>query len=136
MRRRGVSFHESIDECSDLFDELGINFMTTTHLDEEYSEPLDFTKLCFNDEEEKETLNDELNEASEEEFFSRGRSRSHSVHQYDVGSEKYLYGQDKENTIIMQNCNIQKGNDRNLDCKDRTGPLQHREVLALKKVTF
>lgn len=144
-RRRGGSFHEEIHGQYD--NDSGIHFMTPYYHGDSGPEPLDLSKLRLDldpdgDEEEEE----EDEEEDEERAYSRGRSRSRSVHEYDDDSSQYMPNSedgDREpsnsaESVMMRNAqnHSQQQNMNNTGKGERTGPLQHREVIALQKVFF
>lgn len=75
--------------------------------------------------------NDE--EEEDEEVFSRGRSRSRSMHANDDGvkASDLIPVTDDSNSDGVQSSTPSTTVNKPVE---RTGPLQHREVVALKKV--
>lgn len=154
-RRRGSSFHEALDNgCQ----EDNVQFLTP-YYDEQGPEPLDLSKLnldldCNGHEED-----DDEEDADEEEIYNRGRSRSRSVHEYDADAAQYIPNEvageiqlsntaegviKLSHTIHQNTATATNTNNTNLlppppgvgGKTERTGPLQHREVVALQKVSM
>jgi small GTP-binding protein len=132
------------------------------------TEPLDLSKIKLgnvdpvrvifdgNETGNVEDDDDEMNE-EEEERFTRGRSRSRSVHSCDDGGSSYPYGSNNHGAPPVYNSNVVSANEvdstegsenpsgsadeeggkssvNSLAASgERTGPLQHREVIALQK---
>lgn len=112
-RRRGRSFIDDDD-----------NQVMSTENDG--PEPFDPSMTFDDDEINKDS--DELNESNEEEYFSRTRSRSRSVHENDDKVKTFT-----EKEIQAQ---VQKAKDHPTErvTIEKTGPLQHREVAILQQV--
>jgi hypothetical protein len=143
-RRRGGSFRLDFDSHDHPYREeetAPVQFITPYYESQERPEPLDLSRLKLdnidsgysheNDEEEEED-----DEAREELIRTRGRSRSRSIHANDVGVAAYLppgEGQPVASSSDANDKNRQKGKSPSLD---RSGPLPHREVAALQKVTL
>jgi hypothetical protein len=150
-RRRGESFHEEINGAYE--NDNAIHFMTPSYYHNDAGpEPLDLSKLKLDldpdgDEEEEEE------EEEEERMYSRGRSRSRSVNEYDDNAAQYMPqsedGVESEpsnsaESVMMRNAQNhahqqqqqqqQAANGAVNGKGERTGPLQHREVVALQKV--
>lgn len=146
-RRRGSSFHEGMDSEDQ---EDNVQFITP-YYDEHGPEPLDLSKLNLDldgnggDDDEVDDVEDE------EKIYSRGRSRSRSVHEYDADAAQYIPNEvdgeiQPSNTaegVMKLNHTIHQNNPNTAVLPpgvgvktERTGPLQHREVVALQKVSF
>jgi hypothetical protein len=80
------------------------------------------------DEDDANEESDDFNESNEEEYFSRTRSRSRSIHEND-DKVKIL----TETEILAQ---VAKSKDHPVERAkvEKTGPLQHREVAILQQV--
>lgn len=99
------------------------------------SEPSENSAEGVGCEEEPTRLGEEADEEREEEMYTRGRSRSRSVHEYDDPSDSNVV-----NIVppIDPSGYMGKGpagdarNEKSASV-ERTGPLQQREVVALKK---
>lgn len=134
-RRRCGSFRQEDDE-----DE--VQFLTPA-CDEGGPEPLDFSKLDLNLEDQGEDEYDEDEEERQQELImTRGRSRSRSVHANDDNSyvpdgipkNKGLSPEAVQQQMdARKNVTGEKGPTPPVPV-DRSGPLQHREVVALQKV--
>mmetsp|Transcript_16579 Transcript_16579/g.24940 ORF Transcript_16579/g.24940 Transcript_16579/m.24940 type:complete len:377 (-) Transcript_16579:214-1344(-) len=72
---------------------------------------------------------DHLTEENEEEYFSRGRSRSRSVHEGDDTKIKVL----SEEEIQKQMAKCKQSSSERSCSVEKSGPLQHREVVALQQ---
>lgn len=136
-RRRGGSFHVDDD---DVQGGDSVQFMTPYYEGgSDGPEPLDLSKICLDDPNMYGKENHDDNE-EEEQFYSRGRSRSRSVHENDsvVPVNPVTIGANdsqgiNHGTAVDDYGNHPDGPKHNNDLIERTGPLQHREVLALKK---
>lgn len=75
-------------------------------------------------------------EEGDEERFTRGRSRSRSVHSNDDDGGAFVYhpGPAPENNNSDEEQGKSSGS--HATTMERTGPLQHREVIALQKVEY
>jgi hypothetical protein len=118
------------------------------------TEPLDLSKIKLNgigtdsgdfEYEDSENSADDYEEQGyeddeddEEDRFSRGRSRSRSVHSNDDDSGQLIpfSGQNPEdpNSTTSEEGGKNGNRGNNSAVVERTGPLQHREVVALQKV--
>jgi hypothetical protein len=124
MRHRGGSFHTDVEMENKL-----VEFITPHYEEIDSLEPLDLSKMCLDDENEKHCIDGDIEQ--EEEIYTRGRSRSRSVHENDA------------DPLSIQNIIVSNGaSDTSLNGKpkisgtEKTGPLPVREVLALRKVEF
>ena len=149
-RRRGGSFHEDINGSSYENDN-GVQFLTPYFHEAGGPEPLDLSKLRLDLDPDVDEEEEEEEEEDEERMYSRGRSRSRSVHEYDDNSAQYIpHVVDGEEhslsntaeSIMMRNAqNHAQHNNNNVNTcaingkAERSGPLQHREVVALQKVS-
>jgi hypothetical protein len=138
-RRRGGSFRQDDDD-----DE--VQFLTPA-CDEGGPEPLDFSKLDLNLEDQGEEEYDEDEEERQQELImTRGRSRSRSVHANDDNNSYVPDGIPKNKGLtpeaVQQQMDARKngtGGEKGPTpptSVDRSGPLQHREVVALQKVSL
>lgn len=162
-RKRGGSFHLADEENNERYDS-NVQFVTPYYDERAFPEPLDLSKLCLDD-------GDDLFEAGNNEGHSginvdenctRGRSRSRSVHENDLGLGNYVptnsdsfgstsseSGSDNDDIGNLHlprardshiNVHVLKNNKNQDICvlnekaERRGGPLQQREVQALKKV--
>lgn len=86
-----------------------------------------------------ESTSDADDNEDEEEIYSRGRSRSRSMHSCD-GSQNATTppgGIDVAiNHVSISGKSNENSNSTPPRTVERTGPLQHREVVALKKVSL
>lgn len=129
-RRRGGSFHH--DEGGE---EKDVQFVTP-YYEGHGPEPLDLSKLRL------ENMGPEDNDSSdeeedEEELYTRGRSRSRSVHANDQDGSTYV-ANDREGNSGPPELQSEHSDDASKNGAgkvERTGPLQHREVIALQKVS-
>ena len=148
-RKRGGTFHLDRDlDDNEASEENDVQFVTPYYDEGNMPEPLDLSKLCLDDEPENTSTDEDV----EEERFTRGRSRSRSVHENDIAAPGYLPQPD---AIGSGDNNEQNGNGSSTNDKGakkngvnsgstsssaeekparRGGPLQQREVQALKKV--
>ena len=128
-RRRGGSFHADDDKTNQ---DDSVQFVTPRYEGgSDVPEPLDLSKMHLDDDDD-DLLEQDDSAEKEEEIYSRGRSRSRSVHENDsLGVIPVSPHAISDNQ--MANCS-NGSSDGNAECNHRTGPLQHREVLALKKV--
>jgi hypothetical protein len=117
-RRRGQSFIDD-DDARDMS-------VTSCSGDGGPELPSFDPNMTFDDETNKDS--DDFDESNEEEYFSRGRSRSRSVHEND----------DKVKTLTDQELKAQvaKAKDHPTERPkvEKTGPLQGREVAILQQV--
>jgi hypothetical protein len=118
-RRRGHSFIDD-DETQDM------SVAENSGISGDGPEPLDPT-MTFDDEEINKDHED-FDESNEEEYFSRGRSRSRSVHEND----------DKVKILSDQEIKAQVAKSKEHPTErlkvEKTGPLQGREVAILQQV--
>lgn len=115
--------------------ERSVEYMTPQFRANGPPEPLDLSQ--FEDENED---NDEENDDdnNEEELYSRGRSRSHSMHQNDGSSLPLPSGVVPDNGIIHVDPStipVSSNENKSFEKLERTGPLHQREVKALKLVS-
>jgi small GTP-binding protein len=109
-------------------------------------EVLDFSELHISaveisgvgDDYEPETLvedNDDDGDEGDEDRFTRGRSRSRSVHSNDDDGGAFVYQPGATPESGSENSDEEQGKSSNSHptIVERTGPLQHREVIALQK---
>lgn len=120
-RRRGHSFIEE-----DL-ENLKSEETKTTQSPEDDGPPAYDPSQTFEDDNDDEP--EDFNEDNEEEYFSRTRSRSRSVHENDDVKVKTLSEEEIKSKVehSKNHCT-----ERNIETK--TGPLHHREVVALQQV--
>jgi hypothetical protein len=80
------------------------------------------------DEEDTNEDSDDFNESNEEEYFSRTRSRSHSIHENDDKVRRL--------TDTELQAQVAKAKEHPVERAkvEKTGPLQHREVAILQQV--
>jgi hypothetical protein len=146
-RRRNRSFHEG-DESGemgkDLIEDNEVRFITPMY-GGDITEPLDLSKLCLDDDLFDKDEGDEDGNNNEDEAFTRGRSRSRSVHvNDDIGPESLTVGLippkaggggegGVDNIPLKQPCGNSPPENKG-ETAERTGPLQHKEIQALKKV--
>jgi hypothetical protein len=146
-RKRGGTFHlEDLDSNED--NDHNVQFVTPYYEDPAMPEPLDLSKLCLDDDLFEKEDDEAAAEKAMEEMQTRGRSRSRSVHENDLAAVNYI-PTDMANNPADHGSNGEKGkkngsggagngqaNNANNDEKAnrRGGPLQQREVQALKKV--
>lgn len=141
-RKRGGTFHlEDLDNNEE--DEHNVQFVTPFYDESAMPEPLDLSKLCLDDD----LFEKDAEEGGqEEEQQTRGRSRSRSVHENDLAAPGYIPAPEVSGSSSSDGGSDsgQKGkkngnsnaapaasDDKNTR---RGGPLQQREVQALKKV--
>ncbi|RYG62633.1 hypothetical protein EON64_17490 [archaeon] len=131
QRRRGGSFRADEDE-----QESGDNvqFVTPYYEGHEAPEPLDLSKLRL-DNMGPEDGGSSDEEEDEEEMYTRGRSRSRSVHANDADGSSYMVQEEGSSDPPLPNLD-QSGEDgmKGNSKTERTGPLAPREVVALQKV--
>jgi hypothetical protein len=142
-RKRGGSFH--VDEGDSAEDnDHEVQFVTPYYDESNMPEPLDLSKLCLDDDDDL-FEKDENEESDQSEVATRGRSRSRSVHENDLGAPGYIPnadtlglppGSDASDSGSDGSKGNKKNGSGNGDDKAarKGGPLQHREVQALKKV--
>ncbi len=135
-RRRGGSFREGESEDGSN----NIQFVTPYYDGHTGPEPLDLSKLRLDnmDSEDNDSSEEEEEEEEEEEDenYVRGRSRSRSIHTNDSCSGFYILnegGQSDSSEPAADGCGDDGGKGQGGKV-ERTGPLQHREVVALQKV--
>ena len=119
-RRRGRSFIEEDDE------QQNITSGTEYSSGDGGPEPFDPTVTFDDDEINKDS--DDADESNEEEYFSRGRGRSRSIHEND----------DKVKILTEQELKAQVAKSKDHPTErltvEKTGPLQGREVAILQQV--
>jgi hypothetical protein len=81
---------------------------------------------------DSEELTSNEEDQEEEELYTRGRSRSRSVHANDDAPDSNIVTPIDPSSYISKGNNSDQRNDKL--SSERTGPLQQREVVALKKV--
>jgi len=145
-RKRGGTFH--LDE--DTNDDTGhdVQFATPYYDESQMPEPLDLSKLCLDDDLfEKDDEADADFEAERDRVIeTRGRSRSRSVHENDLGAAGYVPTAESLGTSAGSGDNSGSGGGQNKKGNNppsgngndekgarKGGPLQQREVQALKK---
>jgi hypothetical protein len=138
QRRRAGSFRQEDNEEDD------VQFLTPHYNgDEGGPEPLDFSKLDLNQGDQGDDDLDEDEEERQQELIeTRGRSRSRSVHANDDNTDSYIpdnipktkHGLSSEAIQEQLKKAGEKSPAPNAPV-DRSGPLQHREVVALQKVS-
>lgn len=146
-RKRGGTFH--LDDDSNEESDHDVQFVTPYYDEANMPEPLDLSKLCLDGEDDSE---DQDSADRDRAIETRGRSRSRSVHENDLGAPGYLptsesLGQNNssadnqtgsQNQAGSRKPNNPSSNSTNSSTEDKSGrkggPLQHREVQALKKV--
>jgi small GTP-binding protein len=137
-RRRSGSFHHDDDE-----DNEDVQFLTPQYGGDDFGpEPVDFSKLNFDSTDVPDYNGDEYSQEEEEEqeelIMGRGRSRSRSVHANDDDNESYIpEGVNVKHSVTPinpENIKLVDSENKKYVPVDRTGPLQHREVVALQKV--
>jgi hypothetical protein len=132
-RRRSGSFHEDDD----------VQFLTP-HYEADGPEPLDLSKLDLDAEDDD--YDEDEEERQHEMLMTRGRSRSRSVHANDDNNNEYLPDTVEKpstgpKTLTEEQLKEQLAAKTKSErpvvplAADRTGPLQHREVVALQKVS-
>lgn len=139
-----------------------VQFATPYYSGREEPEPLDLSKLCLDDDlfSKEQDFNLDFNQEDEEGYY-RGRSRSRSVHENDANIAHLVINSDSPSTSESDSSSSSSSSDEDLELKDkeilkfvgkrsqptlrqtaepaapasseRTGPLQQREVMALKK---
>jgi hypothetical protein len=124
MRHRGGSFHTDVD-----VEDKTVEFITPHYDEIDSLEPLDLSKMCLDDENDKQDIDEDTEQ--EEEIYTRGRSRSRSVHENDADNSDVIKNSFVPNGTFDANINIGK---LKVCGTEKTGPLPVREVLALKKV--
>lgn len=131
-RRRGGSFHQ--DESH----QDNVQFVTPYYEGNGGPEPLDLSKLRL-DNMGPEDNDSSSDEEDEEEIYTRGRSRSRSVHANDQDSGAYTMGDESGGyagpPVPQSEIASEEGGKGGGGKVERTGPLQHREVVALQKVS-
>lgn len=139
-RKRGGSFHVDEGDSNEDNDH-EVQFVTPYYDESNMPEPLDLSKLCLDDDDDL-FEKDENEESDQSEVATRGRSRSRSVHENDLGAPGYIPnadtlglppGSDASDTADKGNKKNGNGNGEDKTAR-KGGPLQHREVQALKKV--
>lgn len=98
--------------------------------DDDCNKDLDLSKLSFYDEENDDDDEEEESPQDEDEIYNRGRSRSRSIHEMDSAPIS------AENIIAQHNSVDPPSNSEMSKQKapEKTGPLNNKEILALKKV--
>jgi hypothetical protein len=132
-KKRGGTFHlEDFDTGDD--SSHNVQFVTPHYDEPAMPEPLDLSKLCLDDDlfEKDET---ELTQ-QDEELQTRGRSRSRSVHENDMAAADLIPSSDITGVTPVDTSSEggQKGKKDDKGSR-KGGPLQQREVQALKKVS-
>jgi hypothetical protein len=137
-RRRIQSLND--DESYDQSAQHALNM----HYSEEISAPAfgppPYIEESDDQENENSNFEENLDEDDEIEKFSRGRSRSHSMHMNDDIPDTALVTSIDPSVFIAQGGYRGHGvgefadNFKSVDLVNRTGPLQEREVQALMKV--
>jgi hypothetical protein len=137
-RRRSGSFHHDDDEDND-----DVQFLTPQYGGDDFGpEPVDFSKLNLDSTDVPDYNGDDYSQEEEEEqeelIMGRGRSRSRSVHANDDDNESYIpEGVNVKHSVTPinpENIKLSDSENKKYIPVDRTGPLQHREVVALQKV--
>jgi hypothetical protein len=149
-RKRGGTFHLDADTNDD--NDHDVQFVTPYYDESQMPEPLDLSKLCLDDDLfEKDDDGEGDYDSSERDRIieTRGRSRSRSVHENDLGAAGYVPTAESLGTssgsgddYAGNGSQNKKGNNPPSNSgsgnEDKTvrkgGPLQLREVQALKKV--
>lgn len=143
LRKRGGTFHSDHNLNDD--DNNKPEFITPYYNENLTSEPLHLTKLCLDDDDLYNDQDDVEEDEADLDILTRGRSRSRSVHENDLNNSEYILNHDKDanedNGNNVHDSNSHQSNNKESNEKDsiiekrRGGPLQQREVLALKKVS-
>lgn len=151
-RKRGGTFH--LDDDTNEESDHDVQFVTPYYDESNMPAPLDLSKLCLDGEDDSE--DGDLDSSEQDRAIeTRGRSRSRSVHENDLGAPGYLptseslggnssSGDSQSGNNSQNSTNNRKGNNppsnTNSGNEDKSGrkggPLQHREVQALKKVSI
>eukprot|EP00601_Ochromonadales_sp_CCMP2298_P013298 CAMPEP_0173269620 /NCGR_PEP_ID=MMETSP1142-20121109/30976_1 /TAXON_ID=483371 /ORGANISM="non described non described, Strain CCMP2298" /LENGTH=471 /DNA_ID=CAMNT_0014205979 /DNA_START=162 /DNA_END=1577 /DNA_ORIENTATION=+ len=139
LRKRGGSFH--VDRDSEDNDSSGTNdvqFMTPYYDDGNIPEPLDLSKLCLDDEDDMEEPDKEGDMVVNriEDTPTRGRTRSRSVHENDLNVSGFVPAgvlDANSHTPESEESGSGSGSGSANSTRRSGGPLQHREVQALKK---
>ena len=139
-RKRGGTFHLEDLEPND---DHNVQFVTPYYDESGMPEPLDLSKLCLDDDLFDKDDNNQTQNSPE----TRGRSRSRSVHENDIcakvfvpnsealhGSLPDATGSNEDNTPKQPKKNTSPTSTEGEKGTRKGGPLQHREVQALKKV--
>jgi hypothetical protein len=121
-----------------------VQFVTPYYEDPAMPEPLDLSKLCLDDDLFEKEDNEEAAEKAMEEMQTRGRSRSRSVHENDLAATNYIptdmanHAAESADKVKKNTAGAAGSGQPNNATEDkanrRGGPLQQREVQALKKV--
>jgi hypothetical protein len=125
-RHRDLSFSAELkaaDNSSTIYD-----FITPQYDANASDTGLDATPLSLEDDEDYQ----EENEEEEEERFSRQRSRSKSFNEHDDAPTSIVTSVDPS-TFTSKGLQAAVDTVKKVDSGERSGPLQQREVLALKK---
>jgi len=142
-KRRSRSFHESDDDSS-----CDMKFITPEFNGATSSLSIDQLKLDddINNNDNNDTkqdkystsndINDGNDDSDNDEKYTRGRSRSRSVHEMDSNlsnndNDKIITPSPPIPVVNKKESTTEKNDTNNK--MERSGPLQHREVLALKK---
>lgn len=148
-RKRGGAFHLDADTNEE--SDHDVQFVTPYYDESTMPEPLDLSKLCLDDDLFEDDADGEKESQQEKAVETRGRSRSRSVHENDLGGVGYLPTTDSLGTSVdgqngtsnqnkkssangQNNTNTANSNGGDDKAGRKGGPLQHREVQALKKV--
>lgn len=100
------------------------------HDDDDYNKDLDLSKLSFYDEDNNNDDEEEEEPADEDEIYNRGRSRSRSIHELDSAPLS-------ADAVIAQHNIVDPPSSSEvskLKPPEKSGPLNNKEILALKKV--
>ena len=130
-RPRDLSFSAEL-EAADNMPSLVYDFITPQYdASNSGDDSLDVTQLNLEDDED---YQEDENEEDENERYSRQRSRSRSFNEHDETPTSNITHVDPNS---FANSSAQPTNDaaKKAEPAERSGPLQQREVLALKKVT-
>jgi len=150
-RKRGGSFHlQDLDAAEET--DHDVQFVTPYFDESSMPEPLDLSKLCLDDDLFDKGDNNSSGSVAAEGMQTRGRSRSRSVHENDLAAPGYLPDSNLSNStdsapggsgnIIPPRQKRQSAGGGSSGAQSnggeekagrRGGPLQHREVQALKK---
>lgn len=150
-RKRGGTFHLDDDTNDD--NDHDVQFATPYYDESQMPEPLDLSKLCLDDDlfEKDEEGEGDYDAERDRVIETRGRSRSRSVHENDLGAAGYVptaeslgtastsgdsYGSNGNQNRKGNNPPSNTGNGNEDKNARKGGPLQQREVQALKKVCW
>ncbi len=148
-RKRGGTFHLDDDTNDDSGHD--VQFATPYYDESQMPEPLDLSKLCLDDDlfEKDDEADADFDAERDRVIETRGRSRSRSVHENDLGAAGYVPTAESLGTSAGTGDNSgsngsqnkkgnnpppNSGNGNDEKGARKGGPLQQREVQALKKV--